>query len=480
MMRPACRGQAVGLPRSVPGLRLGIAAILLAVGSALLPATATAQEPAIAAPDAALEPGDTLDLERALRIGLSRSPAIESADAAAAAAHAARWADWGAFIPSAQLNVNLSQTSFTTVTFLSPEGAPQVQDPPLTSERKQSFLGLSFDWNVFRGGQNIAGVKAGAARSRAAVYRLSDAQRSVVRDVKVGYFEALKAQRLAAVARDQLQARREDLEVTRERYRIAGVTRADLLGAEAEVAQAELTLLDRQDQSRAAVRELEVRMGYDPGQIDPAILLAEVAFVPQAARLNADSLLAAAIATDPELLALGEDESAASAEVWAARATYIPTISLGLDLNRSQDLSADESLFNLSPDNTATSFSVFASWPLFSGFTRKEQNAQASSDLRRARADYAQRSHETEKQIRDLVDEIDRRRRRLQLLEQRFDLDTQRVELTRQQYRLGAVTYDNLLIAIREQTESEQALLQERYDYLQAWAELERLVGGDR
>ena len=145
-------------PRRAPTSRRGIVATPAArIAACLLaltvsgPATALAQD-AMAPPPRA---GQTLDLEGAIRTGLSRNPSVESADANAAAAQAARWADWGAFIPDANLNINLSQTGFTTVTFLSPEGEPQIQDPPLASDRKRSAVGLSFSWDIFRGGQNI-------------------------------------------------------------------------------------------------------------------------------------------------------------------------------------------------------------------------------------------------------------------------------------------------------------------------------------
>jgi len=450
-----------------------LTALGLLVLHAAQPLVGFAQEAAAPPP----RPDQTLNLEGAVSTALSRNPSVESADASASAAQAARWADWGAFIPTADLSLNLSQTDFKTLTFLSPEGVPQTAIPPIEGERKNSFLGLSFNWNVFRGGQNIAAVKSGAARSRAAEYRLSETERIVVRDVKVSYLEALKAQRLVEVAESQLTARREDLRVSEERYRIAGVTRSDLLGAQGEVAQAELTLLDRVDATRAAIRALQVNMGFGPGELDLDMRLADIEALPEASGLNADALVARAAASDPQLLALAEDQTAAKADLWAARATYIPTVSLGYNLNRGQDLGPNESLFNVYPDNTTNSFSIRASWPLFTGFSRKEQNARASSDLRRARADYAQRTHDTDRAIRDLVDQIQRRRARIDLLETLFRLDSERVELARQQYRLGTLPYDNLLIAITQQTNSEQSLLQERYDYLRAWAELERLVG---
>ncbi len=55
----------------------------------------------------------------------------------------------------------------------------------------------------------------------------------------------------------------------------------------------------------------------------------------------------------------------------------------------------------------------------------------------------------------------------------------ERLELAREQYRLGSIPYFNLQQAIDQLTLSEQSLFQERYDYLIGWANLEERVGGD-
>ena len=110
-------------------------------------------------------------------------------------------------------------------------------DPPITSTRKNSSGSLSFGLAILNP-ERISNVKAGSAREDAANYRLSATERTVVRDVKRAYFEALKQTRLLDVSKRQRNARRQDLEVTRQRYRIAAASRSDLLGAEIDLSNA--------------------------------------------------------------------------------------------------------------------------------------------------------------------------------------------------------------------------------------------------
>ncbi len=209
-------------------------------------------------------------LERALELALTRNPSVESAEASAAAASSARWADWGAFLPTARANASLVATDFTNVTYLTPEGSPAIIDPPLTDNSKSSNASLTFGLGLLNP-ERIANVKSGAARKDAAYLRLTAAQRTVIRDVKRAYFEALKQRRLLEVAERQLEARRVDLEVTQDRYRIAAASRSDLLGAEMDASDAELRVLMAEDGLGAAVRSLQVVMA-DPVSIEAGLV----------------------------------------------------------------------------------------------------------------------------------------------------------------------------------------------------------------
>jgi outer membrane protein TolC len=76
------------------------------------------------------------------------------------------------------------------------------------------------------------------------------------------------------------------------------------------------------------------------------------------------------------------------------------------------------------------------------------------------------------------VKELKRRSQRLTIIERNVQLAGERLDLAREQYRLGSIPYFNLQQAIDRLTLTEQALFQERYDYLIGWASLEEKVGG--
>lgn len=438
--------------------------------------------PALAAVGLAASPGmaqQTLTLEDALRAALARNPGIESATAAAAAAKSSRWADWGVFLPTARVGATLFSSDFTNVTFVTPEGSSGTIDPPLKDTRKSSNANLALGLTILNP-ERISEVKAGGARQGAAELRLTLAERTVIRDVKRAYFEALKQQQLVSVAERQLESRRQDRSVTEGRYRIAAASRSDLLGSEIDVGDAELRLLDARDAQSRALRSLQVLLAEPATAARPEeITLVDMDLVPDAAALDADRLADAAQAANPGLQALRYDEKAAAASLLSRRFAYLPTIDIGLLFGRGKEVARDESLFDFSPANTSTTFTISGSWNLFSGFSRKRQTAEADLRLRQVRADLTAQELLIGKEVRDLVNELNRRSVRLQLLERNVQLASERLELARQQYRLGGIPYFNLQQAIDRLQQTEQLLFQERYDYLIGWANLEEKVGGD-
>jgi len=418
-------------------------------------------------------------LEEALRTALTLNPNIESSAAAAAAATSSRWADWGAFLPTVDLRGSLSQTDFTTVTFVDPTGVSQELEDPITSIRKSSSGSLTFGLSLLSP-ERISNVKAGDARENAADYRLTAAERTVIREVKSSYFEALKQQKLLDVSERQLEARRQDFEVTQQRYRIAAASRSDLLGAEIDLSDAELRVLDSEAGLSRALRQLQVTLGVPVTNTDPGSLeLVDVDRVPDAVPLDADAMVSSALVANPNLLALQQDQRAASADLWSAKSTYLPRIDIGYTFGRSKELGRDESLFDFDPANTSGGFVIQGSWSVFSGFTRKRQTAQADRARRQAVAQLTAEQLQLEKDVRDLVKELKRRSERLRILERNVALAGERLDLAREQYRLGSIPYFNLQQAIDRLTLTEQSLFQERYDYLIGWASLEERVGGD-
>ena len=420
---------------------------------------------------------ETIELEEAIRTALMRNPSIVSAEAGAATAAADRWAHWGALLPSASVNAGIGSSSSTTLTFLEPDGTRTVLDDPVVSDVRSNSASLSF--NLQLGAQTFTTIDAGGERRVAADFGVSRARALVVREVKVAYFEALKRQRLVEVAQRRVDGRRGEYELTQDKYGIAAASRSELLATEIALRNAELQQLEAEDALDAAVRAIRVAQGVDDLS-STEVGLADPPAVPEAEALDTDALLAAARAGNPELRRLAALERAAATEVWAARAGYLPTLSANLSFSRGRQLAAEEGFFEFSPANTGSNFSLGLSLPLFNGFQRRQQNAAASNQLATARADMRQQELMVEQQVRDLVDDIQRGDRRLQVLERNVELAAEGLELTREQYRLGTVPYINLQRAIDDLDAAEQQAFEQRYELLKRWAELEELVGGAR
>ncbi len=436
--------------------------------------------PGLGAQEAALgerEAGSAMTLEEALRIALANNPAIESADASYASAKAARWADYGAFLPNVSVSGSASRTSFTTSSFLSPEGSPQVIDPPLEDVSKSNSGSLTLRMPLFSP-ERISDAKAGAAQLGAARLRLSATEATVVRDVRRAYLEALKQQRLLEVADRQRVARGQDLDVTERRYRIAAASRSDLLGAQIDLSDAELRYLDAETALGSALRDLQVLLAEPTNDFETGdVVLLDIEEAPDASLLDPAGLASTAMHANPTLLALEQDERAASAALWSAKAAWLPSVDVSLSFGRSRNLAESQSLFSFDPANTRTTFSLTGSWTLFDNFSRKASNAQANQSLRQARADLTLERLNLERDVRDLVSDLQRRHRRLAVLTRNQELADERLELAREQYRLGSIPYFNLQQAIDRLNSAEQSLFQDRYEYLKAWADLEERLG---
>lgn len=430
----------------------------------------------IALTPAFLAAQQTLPLDQAIRTALLQNPSMSGAEASASAAAASRWADWGAFLPSVSVSGSVNRTDFKTTTFRNPDGTTTVLDEAIDDLNRSNAAGLRFGLQL--SADQFANLGTGGARKEAADYRLAATSIDVVRRVKVAYFDALKTQALVAVARRQAEARQQDFNITRDRYRIAAASRSDLLGAEIDLRNAELRELDAEDAFAAAVRQLWTTLGREAAAVGSEdLVLLDPERMPDAEALNADRLVASARAANPDLRALSADERAASSGVWSARASYFPSLNFDLNFNRSRQVSPDESLFTFSPANTSRSFSISANWALFNGFQRKQQNAEATSQLIQARASLKAEDLKLEREIHDLVDRLQRRSRRLDVLERNADLAAERLDLAREQYRQGSITYFNLQQAIESLDQAQQDVLDERYELFKDWAELERRVG---
>ncbi|WP_419166595.1 TolC family protein [Candidatus Palauibacter sp.] len=420
---------------------------------------------------------DTLDITRALRIALAESPVLRVSQTQADQAGADRLAAWGAFLPTATVNAGLRRSSFSRTTFVGEEGLSESLPEILTSSSQGASQGLDLSWTVLDGGRRFAALSQSQASLRAAHRRYDDQQRAVVTGVRLDFLNALRRQELLELTRAQIADRELELDIARRRYAIAAVERTDVLGAESALLDAQITLLNEQNLLRIGLEQLVVSMGLPP-EAGEGMVLAGDEGMPEG-MADIESIVRAAVTSDPELLALDADRSAASASMWSARTLYLPSITVGFGWGRSENFGPGDSFWQFRPGDTDHGFRVSASWSLFDRFNREQQNARASAARRRAEEDLRRRRIEIERDVRRFAAEIEQLAQTLDLLEQRLALSRERLEMEQERYRNGTGSFIALQQAAGAAKGAETQLILQQYDYLISWSNLsEYLEGG--
>ncbi|HEX6938130.1 MAG TPA: TolC family protein [Longimicrobiales bacterium] len=354
--------------------------------------------------------------------------------------------------------------------------------------------------------------------------------RTLELDVTRQYLAALRAQDGVALARKDLESARENEELAQARFRVGAGTQLEVKQAEVERGRAEVALLEAEHLVRTERLRLMEKLGV---QIDREIELTSKfeVFEP---RWDADSLIAEALGSHPQLRSLRAAEAAGNAARRAAWGSFLPSISLGVSWSGfTQQVGSSEYLigqararaesniarcewenlisaglsrplpgrpmdcaaaFTLTPEQEAaivagndvfpfefTRQPIFAqlqiSVPLFSGFQRRRQIEAA----RVAAEDARERRRAEELARRTTVAQallaLETAYRRAMLEERNAAAAAEQLRLARQRYRLGAGSFVELSQAEAAHARASRDHLAAVYTFHESFVALEAAVG---
>lgn len=301
------------------------AAALLLLAAAL-PAAAQ-QTPAPAPAPAAPQPsGPPLTLEQALDSARTHNPDLltqrNDSRTARAAVREARLS----LFPSASVSSGVGYTApgeRRSGSYTLASSSPSVYT---------SFYGLDFSYSM--SGSKLMQPTLARAQRRATEQRIVGYEANVVSQVQQQYLTALQALEQAGQAERELVRTREHERLARARLEVGAGTPLDLRRAEVERGQAEVNLLQRRNTYQTELLRLGQAMGTP---LDPNTRLSST-FALFAPPWSVDSLVAMALAGNPNLLSARATADAARTGVRAARSQYLP--SLGLSVGYGGFLSA--------------------------------------------------------------------------------------------------------------------------------------------
>jgi multidrug efflux system outer membrane protein len=293
---------------------------------------------------------------------------------------------------------------------------------------------------------------------------------SLISDVANAWFTLLETNERTAIAQEALATREETRTMIARRRDVGIAGDLDYLAADGayQAAKAELANLERQQ--AAAANALTLLIGKPLDKFTPERKLAEQGVVADLAPGVPSDVLV----QRPDVLAAEQRLLAANANIGAARAAFLPRISLTGAFG-----TASRALTGLFDDGSnAWSFQPSLRLPLFD-FGR----AAANTDLATARkviavADYERTLQQAFREVADLLAARDKLATQLTALEASEKAQLERFRIADARYKAGISSYLEVLDAQRELFTAQQSVVATRRVGLSTAAQLYKALGG--
>jgi multidrug efflux system outer membrane protein len=293
---------------------------------------------------------------------------------------------------------------------------------------------------------------------------------SLVSEVANAYFSLLEMDERTRLAQETVNSRKETRTLIARRREVGLAGDLDFLQADGalELVRAELASLQRQQ--AAAANALVLLVGQQPSSLPAGRALPDQAIVADlAADMPAEVLL-----QRPDVLAAEKRLIAANANIGAARAAFLPRISLTAGLGTAS--SALSGLFR--GGSESWNFQPALRLPLFDG-----GRSAAGVDLAEARkviavAEYEKTIQQAFREMADLLAARTYLVEQLRAQQAAEKAQNERLRLAEARYKAGISSHLEVLDAQRETFSAQQATVQTRRARLAAAAQLYKALGG--
>ena len=400
----------------------------------------------------------------AIRLAERTQPSMVQAQAGVRTAAAQRRNAWGAFLPS--LTAGSSASEFFS------EGAARV-DPitgQLTSGNStnrsvSTSLSASVDlFTGFRRGAELQAAKAGQVEADASLVDTRFQQALATTNV---FFDALSATQLVGVREASVRRAEEQLKVSVSKLHAGSATRSDSLRSLVTLGSARLDLI----QSQTDLATAEANLAHQVGEVGRISAADDSSFHRLLAPVDTVGLRLEAESGSPRIQTAVATASVARANVRASRSAYWPSLTLGANTGWNASRNNDYAFLN------QRQVSLQLSWQLFNRFDRELAIAQreASYDVAQATTEDERRAVQAELTAR--MAELDAAHSKIDITITSVTAATEDLRVQQERYRLGASTIVDVLTSQEALNQAEVDVVNARFDYLRAKAQLDALIG---
>ena len=415
------------------------------------------------APDSARK----ISLDEAIALAQKNSPQAIQAEGLERTSKAARVSAIGAILPSATLSAGHVIPIGGGGTRLNQNG-----EQVTIAQQATNNTGISLNMTLFDGGQRLFDLRTAKADIAAAEANRVAVKYDVALNVKQQYFAVLAAIESFDAATLQMQQASVQFRTSVAKVRAGVATRSDSLRGVIQVGNAQLALITAQSNKEAADAQLTRLVGSPvPVTADPASVQENMSALPDSAELAKLAL------AGPAVLQAQATVDAAKQATKASKATYLPSLSASY----SRSGSGTDPRFGLGSDPFTYSgrLAFSLSYPIFNNFQREEQVVRAKVSQVNAEASLRDTQLGATQLLTQNIGALRGASQRVAVQVASVAAAQEDVRVQQQRYNIGASTLLDLITSQAALATAEQALIQARYDYRIARAQLEALIGRD-
>jgi outer membrane protein len=411
----------------------------------------------LAAP-AVAQQATEVTLEQAVQRALQVQPAMVQARGDQRTAGASRRSAFGAFLPTVTTNGSASRSNQPF----------RIQGDTTTFPPVYTYSGgLNLSLDLFAGFRRLWDLKSSYANVDAAGASIVNQRFQVTLATKQVFYNALATEELVRVAQSQVTRAQQQLRISIDKLHAGSATRSDSLRSTVDYGNARIALL----QAEANLATAQANLGRQIG-VDQRVRATPDSSLPP---LPDTSALRSSLPQTPQIEQADAQARAARAGVWSARSQYWPRLNISYSNTRSGIADPALPFLNGYPERFQWSFGL--SWTLFNGFLREQNQISASVARDNAEARAADTRRFVTAQLTQQLAALATAFEQIAIARDNLAAATEDLRVQNERYRVGAATILDLLTSQSALTQAEVNVVQTRFNYLIARAQVETVLG---
>lgn len=286
--------------------------------------------------------------------------------------------------------------------------------------------------------------------------------------VTQAYQGVARAEEFVRVAEEALKNAQERLRLIRAQVDAGVAAQFDLLRAETAVAQAEQALLNTRNQRELAVAALNNLLGRD---LNTPVQVVKPTALPPLQEAALDTLTQQAYANRPEILAAERGVQLAQLNIRNAQRGNLPS----LILTGQADFNLNTSPFN--PRRESYTGTVVLSVPIWDSGITRARVTQARDDVEIAQLRLQQAKEGVALEVRQAYLNLQDAQKRLAVAQKGLEQATEALRLARVRFEAGVSPQLEISDAELAFTQAQTNFVNAQFDYLDAYAALQRAIG---